>query len=272
MAYRSILLRKSGGIYMSEKRSGQLSSVKNALKILRSFTASNPVRRVSDLAEEIGVSKSTVSRLISTLVSEDFLAPDTDTAGYRLGYSVLTLGGALTSTNELYREVAPVLNDIVLQTGESAHVAVLEGQDVIYLNKNTGPYYSNILTSVGAHNAAYAASSGKVMLSESDPEVIDQIFAEGVKAYTEHTITNPIKFKKELDKVRRQGYAMSIEEITKNNYSIAVPVRDMSGKIACAITVVGPLSRINKGKLEQFIKIMKEAALDASERLGYDEE
>lgn len=257
---------------MSEKRSGQLSSVKNALKILRSFTASNPVRRVSDLAEEIGVSKSTVSRLISTLVSEDFLAPDTDTAGYRLGYSVLTLGGALTSTNELYREVAPVLNDIVLQTGESAHVAVLEGQDVIYLNKNTGPYYSNILTSVGAHNAAYAASSGKVMLSESDPEVIDQIFAEGVKAYTEHTITNPIKFKKELDKVRRQGYAMSIEEITKNNYSIAVPVRDMSGKIACAITVVGPLSRINKGKLEQFIKIMKEAALDASERLGYDEE
>lgn len=272
MAYRSILLRKSGGIYMSEKRSGQLSSVKNALRILRSFTASNPVRRVSDLAEEIGVSKSTVSRLISTLVSEDFLAPDTDTAGYRLGYSVLTLGGALTSTNELYREVAPVLNDIVLQTGESAHVAVLEGQDVIYLNKNTGPYYSNILTSVGAHNAAYAASSGKVMLSESDPEVIDQIFAEGVKAYTEHTITNPIKFKKELDKVRRQGYAMSIEEITKNNYSIAVPVRDMSGKIACAITVVGPLSRINKGKLEQFIKIMKEAALDASERLGYDEE
>lgn len=257
---------------MSEKRSGQLSSVKNALKILKSFTASTPVRRVSDLAEEIGVSKSTVSRLISTLVSEDFLAPDTETAGYRLGYSVLTLGGALTSTNELYREVAPVLNDIVLQTGESAHVAVLEGQDVIYLNKNTGPYYSNILTSVGAHNAAYAASSGKVMLAEADPEVIDQMFAEGVKAYTEHTITNPIKFKKELDKVRRQGYAMSIEEISKNNYSIAVPVRDMSGKVACAITVVGPLSRINKGKLEQFIKIMKEAALDASERLGYDED
>lgn len=257
---------------MSEKRSGQLSSVKNALKILKSFTTTQPVKRVSDLAEELGVSKSTVSRLISTLVSEDFLAPDTETAGYRLGYSVLTLGGALTSTNELYREVAPVLNNIVLQTGESAHVAVLEGQDVIYLNKNTGPYYSNILTSVGAHNAAYAASSGKVILAEADPEVIDQMFEEGVKAYTEHTITNPIKFKKELEKVRRQGYAMSIEEITKNNYSIAVPVRDMSGKIACAITVVGPLSRVNKGKLEQFIKIMKEAAYDASERLGYDED
>lgn len=239
---------------------------------MKSFTTTQPVKRVSDLAEELGVSKSTVSRLISTLVSEDFLAPDTETAGYRLGYSVLTLGGALTSTNELYREVAPVLNNIVLQTGESAHVAVLEGQDVIYLNKNTGPYYSNILTSVGAHNAAYAASSGKVILAEADPEVIDQMFEDGVKAYTEHTITNPIKFKKELEKVRRQGYAMSIEEITKNNYSIAVPVRDMSGKIACAITVVGPLSRVNKGKLEQFIKIMKEAAHDASERLGYDED
>lgn len=104
------------------------------------------------------------------------------------------------------------------------------------------------------------------------PEVIDKIYDEVVKAYTEHTVTNPIKFKKKLDKVRRQGYAMSIEEITKNNYSIAVPVRDQSGKIACAITVVGPLSRVKKGKLEQFIKIMKDAALDASERLGYYEE
>lgn len=257
---------------MSEKRSGQLSSVKNALRILKSFTTSDPVRRVSDLAEEIGVSKSTVSRLVSTLVSEDFLAPDPESAGYRLGYSVLTLGGALTSTNELYREVAPVLNDIVLQTGESAHVAVLEGHDVIYLNKNTGPYFANIMTSVGAHNAAYSTSSGKVMLAVSDPEIVDQIFAEGVKAYTEHTITNPIKFKKELEKVRRQGYAISIEEISKNNYSIAVPVRDANGKVACAITVVGPLSRVNKGKLEQFIRIMKDAAQDASERLGYDGE
>ena len=78
--------------------------------------------------------------------------------------------------------------------------------------------------------------------------------------------------KKELEKVRRQGYAISIEEISKNNYSIAVPVRDANGKVACAITVVGPLSRVNKGKLEQFIRIMKDAAQDASERLGYDGE
>lgn len=62
------------------------------------------------------------------------------------------------------------------------------------------------------------------------------------------------------------------EEISKNNYSIAVPVRDANGKVACAITVVGPLSRVNKGKLEQFIRIMKDAAQDASERLGYDGE
>lgn len=254
-----------------ETRPTQLSSVTNALRILKSFSTLNPVRRVSELASELGVSKSTISRIIGTLVAEDFLTPDTKTAGYRLGYSLLTLGGALANTNELYLEVAPVLNDIVLQTGESAHVAVLEGSDVIYLNKNTGPYYANIMTQVGSHNPAHATSSGKVLLSEADQVVVNQIFSDGVKAYTEHTVLNPIKFNKDLDKVRKNGYALSIEEIQKDNYSIAVPVRNESGKIVCAIVVVGPLSRINKGKMEQFIRILKEAAFDASERLGYEE-
>lgn len=253
------------------KRSAQLSSVTNALRILKSFSTLHPVRRVSDLAIELGVSKSTVSRIISTLVAEEFLAPDTDTAGYRLGYSVLTLGGALANTNEIYREVAPVLNDIVLQTGESAHVAVLENNDVIYLNKNTGPYYADIMTQVGSHNPAHATSSGKVLLSETDQSVVNRIFENGVKAFTEHTILNPIKFNKELEKVRKNGYALSIEEIHKENYSIAVPVRNSQGVIVCAIVVVGPLSRINKGKMEQFIKILKAAAFEASERLGYDD-
>lgn len=255
---------------MSDK-SSYLLSVTNALKILKSFTTDKPVRHVNELAKELGVSKSTASRLVRTLVNENFLRPDDHSLGYRLGYSLLTLGGTLANTNELYREIAPVLNEIVLQTGESAHVAILEGLEIIYLQKNIGPYYAQINTQVGSHNPAHATSSGKILLSEVNPEIVDELFSRGVKAYTEHTIVNPLKFHLELKKIRKQGYAISIEEVTLNNYSLAVPVRNKNGIIVCAIVVVGPLSRINKGKTNKFIDILKQAALDASERLGFED-
>lgn len=253
------------------ENSSYLSSVTNALKILKSFTTAQPVKHVNELARELNVSKSTASRLVKTLVKEEFLRPDDNSLGYRLGYSLLTLGGTLANTNELYREIAPILNDIVLQTGESAHVAVLEGTEIIYLQKNIGPYYANINTQIGSHNPSHATSSGKVLLSEVNPEIVDNLFEKGVKAYTEYTIVNPLKFHLELSKIRKQGYAISLEEVTLNNYSLAVPVRNNSGIIVCAIVVVGPLSRINKGKTTKFIEILKKAALDASERLGYEE-
>src|SRR5690625_1188624 len=113
----------------------RLSSVTNALRILKSFSTFEPSKRVTDLAESLGLAKSTVSRLLATLASEGFVFKDQKSNEYQLGLSVLTLGGILTNNLDIHKEAAPVLNKLVNNTGETAHLAIIDGIDTIYIHK-----------------------------------------------------------------------------------------------------------------------------------------
>jgi len=247
-----------------------LSSVSKALRILKAFDTQNSVWRVGELAKELDFSKSTVSRLIQTLVAENFLAEDPESPGYRLGSALLSLAGHYVSDSELYQEVASVLNKLVLETGESAHIAVKNNHQILYLNKQIGPYYSEIKTQTGAINPAHATSSGKVLLAYSPEKTIDVILNEELEAYTEYTLTNPIKLRKKFTQIRQQGYSVSKEELAIGNYSLAAPVYNYENEIVCAITIVGPIARLTDDKLERFQRLIVRSAREASERLGYD--
>lgn len=247
-----------------------VSSVAKALRILKSFNVHHPVWRVGELSEELSFSKSTVSRLIQTLVEEEFLMEDKDGPGYRLGSALLYLGGNYINDSELYNEVSPVLNKLVLETGESAHIAVKNKKKVLYLNKQIGPYYSDIQTLTGSINPVHATSSGKALLAYSPEDVVEEIIADGLEAYTEHTITNPIQLRSELEKIRKLGYANSLEELVIGNFSISAPVFNYEGEIVCAISIVGPVSRLTNEKLARFNRLIVRSAKEASERLGYD--
>lgn len=247
-----------------------LSSVAKALRVLKAFNTNNAVWRVGELADELGYSKSTISRILQTLVEEGFVVQDPDNPGYRLGPETLALGGHFVSDNELYQEVAPVLNKLVLETGESAHIAVKNNGNVLYLNKIIGSYYANIETQTGAANPLHATSSGKVLLAYSTPEEIEMVLSGDLPAYTEHTLTNPIKLRKDLENIKEKGYSFSAEELSAGNYSIAAPVFDYEGNIVCAITLVGPVTRLTQTKKDRFILLIQRSASEASERLGYD--
>ncbi|MBG9980336.1 IclR family transcriptional regulator [Facklamia sp. DSM 111018] len=256
---------------MTEKKdSGILDSVSNALRILKSYSHSQPVKRVNDIAKELNVSKSTASRLVKTLAAEGFLTKDTESAGYRLGKMTLTLGGIFANSNEIYREMGPVLNEIVSETKESAHLAVIIEKELVYLMKYVGPYYADTKIDIGETNPLHATSSGKVLLAYGDSNRINEIKKEGLDAYTEHTITNPILFEKELLKIRRNGYAVSMEEYTYHNFSIAAPVFNIDGEVVCAIGMAAPTSRLKQNKLPNLIKIIVNGSKIASELLGWD--
>lgn len=254
---------------MSTKTTENLSSLSKALHILKAFNKSS-VWRVGELSEELGFSKSTVSRLIQTLVEEEFLTEDNVGPGYKLGSALLSLGGHFVSNHELYQEVAPVLNKLVLETGESAHIAIRNKHRVLYLNKHIGPYYSNINTQTGSINPAHATSSGKVLLAYSSEDDVNTIINGELEAFTEHTLTNPIKLRREIEMVRTQGYSISKGEMSEGNYSIAAPVYNYENEVTCAITIVGPLARLTKEKEERFTRLIIRSAREASERLGYD--
>ncbi|UJL45600.1 IclR family transcriptional regulator [Virgibacillus sp. NKC19-16] len=248
-----------------------LSSVTNALRILKSFSTFEPTKKVSELAESLGLAKSTVSRLLTTLASEGFVIKDEKTQAYRLGISVLTLAGIVTNNLDIHKEAAPVLHKLVNDTGETAHLAVMDGLDTIYIHKEECYHPVRILTHIGRRNPSYCTSSGKVLLAFSGDNVVEDIINQGLVSYTENSITDPNVLRKELDMIREKNYAVSTEELTEGTKSVAAPIRDYTGKVVSAITVVGPIQRMKNYKIRDIAKKVTHAAKEASERLGYDE-
>ncbi|WP_286885853.1 IclR family transcriptional regulator [Aneurinibacillus sp. UBA3580] len=245
-----------------------LSSVKNALRILRSFSIDEPEKKVTELALSLGLGKSTVSRLLATLASEGFVIKDPETQKYRLGLSILNLNTVATSNLEINRESFPTLQRLVNEIMETAHIAVLEGTDVVYLNKVECKHPVQILSHIGRRNPVHCTSSGKVILANQEEEVIEQFIENGLQKYTINTITDPHDFRATLKTIREQGYAISIEEIREGVASIAAPIRDYTGKVVYAISVIGPIHRMNPYN-PSIINKVKSAAKEISDKLGY---
>src|SRR5699024_10515471 len=218
-----------------------LSSVKNALRVLNSFSLDQPEVTVGELSVQLGLAKSTVSRLLTTLASEGFVIKDTDTRKYRLGISILALSGIISSNFEINKEAAPVVKKLVNDLGETAHLTILDGTDTIYIHKEECTHAVRILTYLGKRNPAYCTSSGKVLLAYSEQKVVDDVIAGGFEPFTKNTITSANKLLSELRKIREKGFAFSKNEILEGVTSIAAPIYDYTGKVLAAITVVGPV-------------------------------
>ncbi|RLL45094.1 IclR family transcriptional regulator [Oceanobacillus piezotolerans] len=255
---------------MTKNKPQVLSSVRNALRILKSFSTFEPTKKVSELAESLGLAKSTVSRLLSTLASEGFVVKDDKTGAYRLGLSVLTLGGIVTNHLEIHKEAAPVLYKLVNDTGETSHLAIMDGLDTIYIHKEECNHPVRILTHLGRRNPSYCTSSGKVLLAYNDSSLTEEVISQGLRAHTPASITDPDKLRLELKSIREKGYAVSTEELTEGTRSVAAPIRDFTGKVVSAITVVGPIQRMKDYKIKEIAKKVMDAGKEASERLGYD--
>jgi len=245
-----------------------LSSVKNALRLLRSFSIDEPEKKVTDLASSLGLGKSTVSRLLATLASEGFVYKDPETQKYRLGLTILNLNTIVTSNLEINRESQPVLQKLVNEVGETAHIAVLENMGVVYLNRVECKHPVQILSHIGRRNPLHCTSSGKVILAHQKEEIIEQFFEEGLQKYTMNTIADPDDLRNILKTVKEQRYAVSVEELREGVASVAAPIWDYTGKVMYAVSVVGPVHRMNPHN-PALINKVKSAAKEISERLGY---
>ena len=247
-----------------------LSSVKNALRILRSFTIDEPEKKVSDLAISLGLNKSTVSRTMATLASEGFVYKNPETNKYRLGFSILTLSGIVNSNMDVYRESITELNKLVESTGETSHISVMDSLDVMYIHKVECNHPVRVLTHVGRRNPLYCTSSGKILLAYSKEEnLLERIVNQELKRFTKNTITNPKQLRNHLEEVRKNGYAYTVEEYTEGVSSIAAPVYDYLGNVIAAVAIVGPKQRIQPQKVNSLSKKVISAANEISYRMGY---
>ena len=249
---------------------GGLSTVRNAARLLKVFRSREADLGVSELSRRLGLGKSTVHRMLTTLVAEGLIEQNPRTGGYRLGIVMFELGEAVRVHMDLHAAVGPVLAELRAQTGESSQVGVLDGHEVVYVDRLESAHSLRLFTETGRRVPVHCTSSGKVLLAYL-PEARRQavLRAAPLEALTPHTITGRSQLEAELDRVRRRGWAEAVNEREIGVASIAAPVRDVSGEVVAAISIGVPLARCSVMALRRLAPVIMEAAEAASRRLGW---
>jgi IclR family transcriptional regulator, KDG regulon repressor len=247
----------------------RLSSVATAVQILKAFTATSPNWGVTDLASSLGYSKSTVHRVLSTLTDEGLLEQDTTTGRYRLGLVLFDLVAAVPSQRGLHEAVLLPMTDLRSGTGETVQVGVLDGRQVVYVERLDSPHTLRMFTELGRRTDAHCTSSGKALLAFLPPTQLTRVL-DGWKLprKTEHTIVSTAGLRRHLDEIRRRGYAENRQESEIGVVSIAAPIRDASGTTIASLSVAGPAERMDarRGEISDAVVAL---ALSTSRRLGF---
>lgn len=252
---------------MSEKY--LLSSVKNAMKILRLYSPKQKELGIMEISRKLNIPKSSAHRLVSFLVKEGFLSKNPRTNKYRLGLSILTLGGVIFSHHELYKEALPIVRKLVDTLNESAHICLLEEEQVVYLFRIESSQPDRLLTYIGRKNPIHCTSEGLCILAYQSKKTIDKVLSKNLYAYTPYTITDPDLLKNKLKKIKKQGFAISKDDFFVGYVGIAAPIRDYTGKVVSSLSMVGSTSRITEERYPIFIENITKAAQKISEHLGY---
>ncbi|MDP4690364.1 MAG: IclR family transcriptional regulator [Candidatus Nanopelagicales bacterium] len=247
-----------------------LSSVRNAARLLKEFGRGDREIGVTELSRRLGIGKSTAHRLLSTLADERLLEQDPHTGAYRLGLAMYELGASVALHTDLHEACSPVLDQLRNATRETVQVAVLDGREVVYVERRESPQTLRLFGRVGHRNSAHCTSTGKVLLAALPPEVLEAtLHGWRLERKTPYTITDPRALRSGLEEVRHRGWAENIGESELGAASIAAAIRDERGDVVAALSIVGPVQRLGSDSLRRFARPVVDASLAVSRRLGY---
>jgi len=259
-----------GGRPRTKAQPDAVKSVAKVLDILEYLAAAKQPVSVSDIARAMHFNVSTAFRLVQTLVARGYVEQQPGHRSYILGPRVYQLASAYLKGNDLAALARPhleLLRDVV---GETVYLVVFVRGEIVQLCKAMGQHVVSASIRSAQREPAYCTATGKVLLSGLDKETLDEYLSSvRLHAYTPQTITSRAKLERELDAVRREGYALDEEEFAENLCCVAVPVRDPhSGKIVAAVSVAAPKIRFRRGLVPRWRKLLEEKAALISPRLG----
>ena len=244
-----------------------------ALAILEILSQEGPDLSLAEISEKLQLHKSTAHRLIMVLERYKLIEKNSMSGRYRLGLKLFELGTRAVSQLDLRERARPLLERVVLETGETVHLCIRDDAEVVYLDKVEPTRSVRMATSVGRRNPAYATAVGKAIMAYlSDAEVEAMVHKQGLKPLTANTIVTLYELKAELAKIRKRGYAIDDEEIEEGVRCVGCVVRGHSGEPVAAISVSGPAFRVTKEKVELIAKPVVAAARALSASLGFTDE
>jgi len=250
-------------------------SLERGLAILSAFSSSRPLLGVSELAREIGLTRSTTHRYVATLAALGYLQQDPVTRRYRLGSRVLDLGFSAVNSMELRALSAPHLQALSDETGYTVNMAILDGTDIVYIERcrsaRAGQREIDLDLHVGSRLPAYCTSMGKAILAFLPDEERNRVLAESeLVRRGPNTLTNLAALRKDLARARERGLALNDEELAYGLRSIAAPVGSHGSGAAAAINIAVHRSMVSMEDLvERLGPSLEATAMQISARIGH---
>lgn len=262
---------KGGGIMPDKVRNtSSVQSVDRALTIVDLLKNEPNGLGVTELADLLDVAKSTIHRLLTSLLNKGYVRKDNKTAKYKLGLNLIELGNIVTQSLDLRNVASEYLKKLVDETGETAHLVILENGEIVYIDKVESTQTIRMYSQVGRRAPVHCTGAGKVILAFSSEHEVDQILEEkGLRKFTENTITSKKEFKENLIEIKNKGYSIDDEEHELGIRCIGAPIFDHRGKITAGISITGPFMRMTYEKIEEYNDKVVYLANEISKRLGY---
>lgn len=251
-------------------KTGSNGSLEKGLQLLQFFTATRPARKLGEISQEAAMPKATALRFLNALVSTRFLRRD-PAGWYRLGYRLIELGHLAAEQVDLWTLAVPFMTELRDKLNEAVQIAVLDGNEAVYIEKVECQQPVRLFTRVGRRAPLHAGACPRLLLAYADSGLVEELIASGLQSFTDTTPTDSVYLKRLLADVCREGYSLSYGELEPGSAALAVPIRDFSGKVTATLSVAGPAHRFNLERIPEILVGARQTAQSISIALGHSE-
>ena|SRR5690554_4188282 len=251
----------------------QSTTIQKALDILNLFKKNGKLS-FTEIKDKLGYNKSTLFRVLYTLEHNKYLSKDKH-GRYELGINIFILGNQLSGPNKLKKVAAPYLKTLSMETNLTVHLGILEGLNIIIIDKYNPPKSSiNMVSRIGSSVPVHCTGQGKTLLAYSSKVMVEKIVNHhGLKRYTPHTITTFDDLLNELDIIRKRGYTIDDSEHEQNIRCIGVPIFNQEGEVEAALSITGLVMNLqDEEEIEKHVNILQETKDKIEEKLCYKEQ
>ena len=240
-----------------------------SFQILDALSSAKDTLSPAELAGDLRLHKSTIHRLLVVLEGQRFIRRTAD-GKYGLGTKLIEMGSRAMEQLDLSEHAVPFLRRLVEETGETAHISVLSGTEMMSIANVPGKWTLTMPSTVGRRTQMYCTSVGKAFLAFLPDDRLDALVQRlQFTPHTRRTITSASALAIELARIRRRGYAVDNEEVEDGLRCIGAPVRDYTGEVIASLGIAGPVFRVQKSRIVALSRAVMKAADSLSADLGY---
>lgn len=224
---------------------------------------------VTEIGNRLGLHKSTVHRILGTMARRGYIEKTRDRGLYKVGLKLVEVSSVYLNSVELKTEARPFLTALMSRLGQPVHLAILDGCEVVYIDKIEQVNSIRLYSQIGRRVPAYCSALGKCLLSGlSSGEIENRLSKMNYVGYTNCTITDKNELLRQILDVRNKGWAIDDEEHELGIRCVAAPISDYRGKVVAAVSISAAINVFTKERIDEFVKSVKETAHEISLRLG----